>query len=109
MKKFTSNYVYSQETGLIRFGVIQVDENVGLKVIDTGGEMKEIASLEFHSGILIVGEISEMNFASLLNEKSSFEDLFKLIDNERNTVSLLSNIDFENKCLKQDSRLKRIL
>ena len=109
MKKFTSNYVYSQETGLIRFGVIQVDENVGLKVIDTGGEMKEIASLEFHSGILIVGEISEKHFVLLQKNISSFEDLFKSIDNERNTLSLLTNIDFENKCLKHDSRLKRIL
>lgn len=108
MRKISSNYVYSRQSGLLKFGIVEISDQGDIHVVDTGGEMQEIHSLEFYSGILLVGRISSEQFVMLSSKESSLDTLFKLLDSESNSIYLLSNINFVRKCLRTDSRIKKL-
>jgi aminodeoxyfutalosine deaminase len=56
MKKFAATYVYTLCGEVLKNGIVVVDnEGTILDVIDTGGELRELASMEFHAGIIVPG------------------------------------------------------
>lgn len=101
--------MYSLNTNLIQFGIIEYVDGQLVQVVDTGGEINEIASLEFYSGLLIVGKISELDFKKLVEKSASFYELFKQVNHEINCVYLVTGLDYKNKRIKQNSRIKRII
>lgn len=108
LRKISSNYIFSHKLGLLKFGIIEISSNGDINIIDTGGEICEIHSLEFYSGLLFVGEISIEQFSLLSCERSSFDILFDSFEYIGSSVFLLSNVDFVNKCFKLDSRIKKL-
>jgi hypothetical protein len=56
MRKFTANYLISDSGDFLKNGiVVSEDDGTVLQYIDTSGDLKEIAGLSFHNGILIGG------------------------------------------------------
>jgi len=109
MRKLTSNYTYTESLGLLKQSIIEIEEGQVKTIIDTKGHFKEVAGLEFYSGVLVVGEISMVEFNRLKNAKSSCKELFDKINYTPDSVLLLTKIDFVNMRLKEDSEIKRYL
>lgn len=109
IRKYSSNYVFSPERGILPFGIVVVDDDVVINIIDTGGVMKEIAGLEFYSGFIVVGDIDSSSFDSLRAKKVSLNLFFKNVKILNKSIFHLDNLDFSNKRLKAGTIFKRIL
>jgi len=67
MRKFTANYLVSDSGVFLKNGIlIADDEGTAVQYIDTTGDLKEIAQLSFHNGILMAGFIFSKNYDSVL-------------------------------------------
>lgn len=78
MKKFAANYVISESGSLLKNGIlIANDDGTVAEIIDTKGDLDEMAQLTFHNGILMANDLynrkGEVN--SLENELSQFVNL----------------------------------
>lgn len=59
MKRFSANYILSSNGKLIKNGIIVLDiNNAIVDVIDPQGEVLELASMEFHNGIIVPGFVN---------------------------------------------------
>jgi cytosine/adenosine deaminase-related metal-dependent hydrolase len=58
MRKLTANYIFTGKT-VLKYGIIEIDDTGKIiTVIDTGGQLKETASLEYYNGVLVPGFIN---------------------------------------------------
>lgn len=56
MRKFTANYLLSDSGIFLKNGIFIVEEDgTVIECIDTKGDLKEIAQMSFHNGILMSG------------------------------------------------------
>lgn len=106
MKRYSSNYVYSVQTGLLKYAIIEITNDGIISIIDTNGEFKEIHSLEFHSGLLIVGELCEKKFQETKIKNPCLVNLFSIVGRDLSNVISISSVDFINQKLNQDSKMK---
>ena len=94
MRKFTANYLVSDSGDFLKNGiVVSEDDGTVLQYIDTSGDLKEIAGLSFHNGILMGGLTYLKTNESIRISNSNhpvFEVLIKLIVG----LSSLSTLDF---------------
>lgn len=109
IQKYSSNYVFYPGNGILRFGIIVVDNDIVIDIIDTGGQIKEIASLEFYSGLIVVGNITMQSFNSLRIEEASFADFFSNVTISKKSILHLENLDFFNKRLQSNTSVRKIL
>ncbi len=59
MKKFSAQYIFTNAGPPLKRGIITAgDDGVILNVEDTGGDLKEQSSVEFHNGIIIPGFVN---------------------------------------------------
>lgn len=59
MRKISANYILPVTSAPLKFGIIEVDEYGKItNIIDTKGELKEIAGLEYYNGVLVPGFIN---------------------------------------------------
>ena len=58
MRKFTANYLLSDSGVFLKNGIVIVEEDgSAIEYLDTKGDLKEIAQMSFHNGILMAGFI----------------------------------------------------
>ncbi len=59
MRKLTANYIFTLDGKPLKNGIITVD-NSGkiIDIIDTNGEIKEIAGLEYYNGVIVPGFVN---------------------------------------------------
>jgi len=56
MKRFAANYVVSESGAFLKNGIVEADENGNfIRLINTGGDLRESALLSFHNGIVMTG------------------------------------------------------
>jgi len=54
MRKLSAYYVFPMISAPLPFGIIETEDNgTIIRVVDTGGTIKESSKLEFYQGILI--------------------------------------------------------
>lgn len=53
MRKIAANYIYWPGYPLVKNGYIVLGDNGSVEVVDTGGEVREIAGLEFYGGLIV--------------------------------------------------------
>lgn len=54
MKKFTANYLVTPVGEFLKNGIVMIsDDGMASEFIDTKGDLREMAQLVFHSGILV--------------------------------------------------------
>ncbi len=76
MRKLSAYYVFPIISGPLPFGIIETEDNgTIIRIVDTGGDLKELPKLEFYQGILIPGIVYEAI------EPSSPEEVCKFIFN----------------------------
>lgn len=52
VRKIAANYIYWPGEALVKNGYVEVSAS-GVKVVATGGQIKEIAGLEFYGGLIV--------------------------------------------------------
>jgi len=59
MRKISANYIYTSSGKVLNKGIIVVDSfGKIIDIVDTKGDLREIAGLEFYSGILVPGFVN---------------------------------------------------
>ncbi len=59
IRKFSASWVYTLRTPPLKNGIVAVDENGQIvDITDTGGELREMERLEYHSGIISPGFVN---------------------------------------------------
>lgn len=53
MRKIAANYIYWPGYPLVKNGYIAFGDDGRIEVVDTGGEVREIAGLEFYGGLIV--------------------------------------------------------
>jgi len=105
MKRYSSNYVYSKKTGLLKYAIVEISDDNQITVIDTQGTFKEIHSLEFYSGLIIVGELNKEEFIKMKDSDQSLDNLFSIVGEKQIDILSISSVDFKNQRLKRDSKI----
>lgn len=59
MRKIAANYIFLPAYPLVKNGYVEWNDGMVLKVVDTGGVMKEIQGLEFYGGLIVAGNVKE--------------------------------------------------
>lgn len=52
-RKIASNYIYLPECSLVKNGYVEIIAGRGVRIMDTGGQIREVAGLEFYAGIIV--------------------------------------------------------
>lgn len=109
MRKISASYIFTNTGNFIKNGIIVLDNNgFVIDVIDTQGELKEIATLEHYNGILCPGfvnahchlELSYMH--NLLNRTENLTGFVKQMIEKRKTI----NPDSEQSIIIADRQMK---
>lgn len=75
MRKISANYIFPISGAPLKNGIIVLDSNnVITDIIDTGGNLKEIANLEYYNGILIPGFVNSHCHIELSHLKGKFQE-----------------------------------
>ena len=139
IRKISAHYVFPVSGAVMKYGIVVCrDDGEIQEVVNTGGMVREIASLEFYDGILVPGfvklqEETDQELFEILkkmtheNQTMSFEECLRNITLERairhKTASgygsfdsgkypgiyLISGIDFPGMKLKKESRLRILM
>lgn len=74
MQRFSANYIFTNTGNPIRNGIVEVDDTGKvIQVIDPKGEEKELASTEFHNGIIVPGFVNAHCHTELAHLKGKAE------------------------------------
>jgi hypothetical protein len=96
MRKYTANYLISDNGIFLKNGIMVAEENgTVVQYIDTTDDLKEIALLSFHNGILMPGCMFLKSNAPI-PAPESYHPIFKLVMNltkERSLLSIQNLID----------------
>lgn len=109
MKKFAANYLISEAGVFLKNGIVVADDNgKALEFIDTTDDLKEIAGLIFHNGILISGvqyikTMQEKLVSKAISPADTF--LLKLI-NGLNQISILQFVELAKQLQEQFPEMK---
>lgn len=124
IRKLSAHYVYPLSSSPVKYGILVVDsDKKTIEVIDRNKDFKEIASLEFYSGILVPGFVKQSQPGNLLFEEikkrfltSEELTLTDAFDNNifgrfelNDGVNLISGIDFTRMRLTVDSQIKLLV
>jgi hypothetical protein len=81
-RKISAHYIYINEGELLKFGVIQLDnEGTILEIVDTKGILEESENLEFYNGLIVPGFI-------VLNRDMFPDDCKCIRNNEQISIGL---------------------
>ena len=84
MRKIASNYIFLPDCPLIKNGYVVCGENGTVKVVDTGGVMKEIQGLEFYGGLIVADYVRE--YMTLLRESDHLLNVLEKLYVEKGGV-----------------------
>lgn len=92
MRKISANYIFPVTGKALKNGIIVLDSNnVITELIDTGGNLKETANLEFYNGILVPGFVNchcHLELSHLkgkFQEKKGLPNFISQVNSQRNT------------------------
>lgn len=57
-RKIAANYIYLPGVPLLKNAYVKITAS-GMSVVDTGGQIREIAGLEFYGGLIVPEEVAE--------------------------------------------------
>jgi cytosine/adenosine deaminase-related metal-dependent hydrolase len=91
MKRFSAQYIFTNSGPALKRGIVTIDDDGTVTGIeDTGGELEEKHSVEFHNGIIIPGFVNCHCHLELSHMKGAIrggEGLISFIEEVRNTRS----------------------
>ena len=79
MRRFSAHYIITGTGTVLKKGIVSVnDEGVITELTDTGGELTELASVEFYNGILVPGFINSHCHLELSHLRNVFPEKLKM-------------------------------
>jgi len=91
MRKLSAHYIFTGDGTVLRKGIIVLNDDLSIAaIIDTNGELEEIAGVEFYSGVLTPGFVNahcHLELSHLLGtfpEKTGLPDFLKNVVEYRN-------------------------
>jgi len=107
-RKIAANYIYWPEKPLIKNGYVVISALHGIKVVDTGGKIREIAGLEFYGGLLVPAYVREYSSSFLPEMKMLpfLEQLFAEKGNICQRVAIIEGADLLRLEWKQEARIR---
>ncbi|MFA8435965.1 MAG: hypothetical protein ACEPOZ_15715 [Marinifilaceae bacterium] len=98
MRKITANYLYIGKEGFLKNGILVLDdENRIQEVIDTKGNFREIANLEYHSGIIVPGfvdcfcQLEAGGHNELFHKSMNIAEFYKQFNESYNQSDFVNN------------------
>lgn len=107
MRKFAANYVISNNGEFLKNGIVVAGEDgSAAQFIDTKGDLREIAQLTFHNGILMAGTLFVKTTTATHNSDQPFESLIIKSVAELTQFSNPETIDLAKKVQHQFPEIK---
>jgi len=79
MRKFSAHYIFTGAGTVLKKGIVTVnDEGIITELIDTGGNLTEMASVEFYNGVLVPGFINSHCHLELSHLRNVFPEKTKM-------------------------------
>lgn len=106
MRKIAANYIFLPGFPLVKNGYVELDGVQVRRVVDTGGEMKEIAGLEFYGGMIVPSYVTipENDIPSDL--LVWLEELYRCRGKEYNGLNIIEGADLVRFRLLKSSRIR---
>lgn len=73
MQRYSANYIFPVSSPPIKNGIITLDNNKIIDVFDPGSNLKELASMEFHNGVIVPGFVNAHCHLELSHLKGKIE------------------------------------
>lgn len=108
MRKITANYIYTPDSGFLKFGIIVLDDDARIQdIIDTKGSIKEMQGLEFYSGLVSVGRIEKEEFLRYTEVVEIEVVLRKILSGrEPKGLTIFNDLDLANFLIKPTTTIK---
>ena len=75
MRKISANYIFPISSKPLKNGILELDDSGKIiNIIDTKGDLKESAGLEFYNGILVPGFVNTHSHLELSDLKEKIEE-----------------------------------
>lgn len=98
MRKIAANYIFPVDRPPLKNGIITFDKNGKiLELIDTQGDFKEIANLEFYNGVIVPGFVNAHCHLELSHLKNKIPQKEKLSNFVSHVVKLRDYVSEEEK------------
>lgn len=106
MKKFAANYVISKSGSLLKNGIlIANDDGTVVEIIDTKGDLDEMAQLTFHNGILLANN-SFIRKDAVISRESELSQFVSLKTNSFPQLAVFEIIDIAKQTQAEFPELK---
>lgn len=109
-RKIAANYIFLPGFPLVRQGYVVLEEGRVKEVVDMGGEIHEIAALEFYGGMLVAGYVEE-ELPALEEDMPLLPFLEKCYQARCGrpfALALLEGADLRQLCWKKQARLRKL-
>ncbi len=109
MKKIAANYLVSETGKFLKNGIMLAeDDGTVVEIIDTAGDLDEIAQLTFLNGILLSGSVfTRINAESQISESAhSFSSIINQSVEELSQISIYQLIELGKQVQEQFPELK---
>lgn len=106
MKKFAANYVISESGSLLKNGIlIANNDGTVVEIIDTKGDLDEMAQLTFHNGILMANN-SFIRKDAVISRESELSQFVSLKTNSFPQLTVFEIIDIAKQTQAEFPELK---
>jgi len=109
MRKFTANYLVTASGTFLKNGIVIAEENgTAIEFIDTTGDLKEIAQLTFHNGILFTESLFSKTDSGVVPVETDdiFQNCVIRLSAGLEQLSLAELIDLEKQVQLQFPEMK---
>lgn len=108
VRRIAANYIYLPGYALVKNGYVELCGKGDIRVIDTGGRIKEIAGLEFYGGLIVPGFVCDSMalFESNASLLTVLDQLFAQHHNAFNRIAIIEGADLREMIWKNGARIR---
>lgn len=107
-RKIAANYIFLPGLPLVKNGYVEIAGPQGVKVVDTGGKVKEIAGLEFYGGLIVPDYVCvyEASFLPEMKMLPFLEQLFAQKGNIYQGIAIIEGADLQQLVWKEKAKIR---
>lgn len=108
MRKIAANFIYWPGYPLVKNGYIAFGDDGDVKIVDTGGEIHEIAGLEFYGGMIVPDFVcrESRNFQAEEPLLSALDHIFSLHPEHGVKAAIIEGADLSTLTWKTGARIR---
>lgn len=108
VRKIAANYIFLPGLPLVRNGYVEITVPQRVRLVDTGGIMKEIAGLEFYGGLIVPDYVCryETFFLPGMKMLPFLEQLFAQKGNIYQGIAIIEGADLQQLVWKEKAKVR---